>query len=152
MADAVSVAEARATDRDDWLRLWHGWQRHMQCTVPGSATGSAWQMVMTPDSGLAALIARSGARAVGFANVSLTPFAWTGGPIVFLQDLFVEPEARGLGAGTALLKAVYGFADAQGAAQVFWMVDENDPELQGFYARHAIRSPYLRYMRKAWDW
>lgn len=152
MADALSVAEAVATDRDDWLRLWDGWQHHMAGRVPETATDAAWRMMMTPGSGLAALIARSDRTAVGFATVSLTPFAWTGGPILFLQDLFVAPAARGTGTGTALLKAVYGFAERESASQVFWMVDENDPELQGFYERHAIRTPYLRYMRKDWAW
>ena len=91
-------------------------------------------------------------RPSGFANVSTTPFAWTGGPILFLQDLFVSEEARGAGAGEALLKGVYRLADELGASQVFWMVDEDDARLQGFYARHGIRTPYLRYMRRPWPW
>ncbi len=79
-------------------------------------------------------------------------FAWTGGLILFLQDLFVGEAARGQGAGEALLKAIYDLADRIGASQVFWMVDEDDERLQGFYARHSIRTPYQRYMRKAWPW
>jgi GNAT superfamily N-acetyltransferase len=91
-------------------------------------------------------------EALGFANISRTPSAWTGDDILFLQDLFVAPAARGRGVGTALLKGVYSHGDAVGAPQVFWMVDEDDPELQGFYARHGVRTPYHRYMRRGWPW
>jgi len=32
------------------------------------------------------------------------------------------------------------------------MVDETDERLQRFYQRHAIRTPYVRYMRTPWPW
>jgi hypothetical protein len=32
------------------------------------------------------------------------------------------------------------------------MVDELDSDLQAFYARQGIRTPYLRYMRRPWSW
>jgi GNAT superfamily N-acetyltransferase len=149
----IRVDRAEPEDEADWRRLWREWQAHMKGAVPESATADAWAAAMKEDSGLHILIARDDAgRAVGFANVSETMFAWTGGPILFLQDLFISEGVRGQGAGEALLKAIYDLADAFGASQVFWMVDENDEHLQGFYARHGIRTPYLRYMRKAWPW
>jgi GNAT superfamily N-acetyltransferase len=149
----MKVARVAPADRADWERLWQAWQDHMAGNVPCPVTDQAWDMMMRPDSGLYALLARTGdGEAVGFANVSATPFAWTGGPILFLQDLFVAEAARGSGAGEALLKGVYDLADELGANQVFWMVDEDDARLQGFYGRHGIRTPYLRYMRKDWPW
>ena len=108
--------------------------------------------IITPGTGIFALLAFVEERALGFANVSATPFAWTGGLILFLQDLYVVPEARGRGLGRSLLQAVYDETDAMGAAQVFWMVDESDSELQAFYARQGIRTPYVRYMRRTWPW
>ena len=149
----IRVDPAGPGDEADWRRLWAEWQAHMKGAVPERATADAWAAAMNEGSGLHILIARDVAgRALGFANVSETMFAWTGGPILFLQDLFVMESARGQGAGEALLKAIYDLADAIGASQVFWMVNEGDDRLQGFYTRHAIRTPYLRYMRKAWPW
>jgi GNAT superfamily N-acetyltransferase len=153
MAGALTVARVTASDFADWERLWRAWQDYMQGAVPAAVTAASWALMMRADSGLTALIARTAdGTALGFANVSTTPFAWTGGQTLFLQDLFVLEEARGAGAGEALLKGVYGLADELGASQVFWMVDEDDPRLQGFYARHGIRTPYLRYMRHPWPW
>lgn len=124
----------------------------MEGSVPGEVSDSTWQKIAMAESGLWSLMAFDGEDAVGIAIVSRTPFAWTGEDILFLQDLYVVPEARGRGVGAALLQGVYAHGDAIGAGQVFWMVDEDDPELQGFYARHGVRTPYHRYMRRGWPW
>jgi GNAT superfamily N-acetyltransferase len=153
MAGALTIARVTASDFADWERLWQAWQDYMQGAVPAAVTAASWDLMMRADSGLTAIIARDAeGTAVGFANVSTTPFAWTGNQTLFLQDLFVLEDARGAGAGEALLKGVYRLADELGASQVFWMVDEEDARLQGFYARHGIRTPYVRYMRRPWPW
>jgi GNAT superfamily N-acetyltransferase len=149
----IAVARARPQDKGAWIRLWRKWQHHMKGAVPGDVTEKAWQRAQEPDSGLVILLAFTPeGKTIGFATLSFTPFAWTGSDIAFLQDLFVTESARRLGAGDALLRAVYAEADKQGATQVFWMVDETDARLQRFYERTAIRTPYLRYMRGPWPW
>jgi GNAT superfamily N-acetyltransferase len=148
----VTIRRAGAEDHADWLALWRDWQVHMSGAVPEEVTQKSWSRIIAPDSGLFCLLAREDGQTVGFANVSETPFAWTGGPILFLQDLYVVPGRRGQGIGAGLLQAVYDEADAIGARQVFWMVDEDDAGLQAFYARQGVRSPYLRFLRSDWPW
>jgi GNAT superfamily N-acetyltransferase len=149
----IRVAPAEQADKESWLRLWHAWQRHMKSAVPADVTERTWRRAQEPASDLLVLLGfRYQREAIGFATVSFTPFAWTGSDIAFLQDLFVMDEARGQGAGEALLHAVYRHADQRHATQVFWMVDEADERLQRFYARNGVRTPYLRYMREAWPW
>jgi GNAT superfamily N-acetyltransferase len=152
MADVLTVHRAGPADEADWRRLWAGWQAHMKSLVPEQATARCWQQMMAGDDLLAFLARLPSGEAVGFANVSRTPFAWTASPSLFLQDLYVVPEARGKGAGQALMQAIYAHADQIGADQVFWMVDETDMPLQRFYGRVGRRSPYLRYMRNGWPW
>ena len=155
MADVkeIRISPVAGEDRDDWLELWQQWQAHMHGEVPETVSLSSWTRFLAPASGLHCLIARNtGGGALGFATVGLTPFAWTATDVAFLQDLYVSEPARGQGIGSLLLKGVYDLADKSGATQVFWMVDEKDSELQDFYARHAIRTPYLRYMRRPWPW
>lgn len=146
----MRVRPVAAADRPQWFELWHSWQRHMGGAVPDATSEEAWIKLQEPGSGLHCVVAEVSERLRGFAIFSITPFAWTGSPVVFLQDLFVGEVARGMGVGEALLMGVYDFADSQGASNVFWFVDEDDARLQGFYDRHATRTPYLRYMRKPW--
>ncbi len=152
MAGALSARLAAAADRAAFEELWAGWQAHMGGRVPPEVTARSWAKIVTPASGLQAMLAFEGAEPMGFGVISRAPFAWTGDDIFYLQDLYVVPHGRGRGVGAALLTAIYAHGDAEGAPQVMWMVDEEDTELQGFYERHALRTPYRRYMRLAWPW
>lgn len=54
---------------------------------------------------------------------------------VYLEDLFVDPEARGLGVGEALLRKVASVAVERGAGRLEWSVlDWNKPAID-FYRR-----------------
>jgi GNAT superfamily N-acetyltransferase len=152
MAGALSIRLAEDRDRAAFETLWAGWQMHMGGRVPPEVTALSWRKIVTPGSGLEALLAFANEEAAGFGIVSRTPFAWTGEDILYLQDLFVAGHMRGRGVGAALLKAIYAHADAAGASQVFWMVDDGDPGLEAFYDRHALRTPYRRYTRWPWPW
>lgn len=148
----VTVAKLAAADYADWLRLWLEWQHYLSGTIAPEVNSRTWRLLCEEGSGLMGLIARRFGEAVGFAHVSLTPFAWAGGPIMYLQDLFVTATLRGAGAGEVLLKEVYKLADDVGAAQVFWLASIEATVLQRFYDRHALRTPYVRFMRHRWPW
>ena len=68
--------------------------------------------------------------AVWFLNFS----TWLGTHGIYLEDLFVRPEARGAGHGRELLTELGRIAVEQGYGRVEWAVlDWNEPA-QGFYA------------------
>jgi GNAT superfamily N-acetyltransferase len=152
VAGQLTVRKAEPQDRAGFDALWQAWQRHMGGRVPADATERSWQRIASADPGLCCLMAFADGEASGFAMVSRTYFAWTGSDILYLQDLFVSPEARGQRIGEALLLAVYRLADETGAAQVFWIADRRDARLQAFYDRHALSTPYIRYVRSEWPW
>ena len=62
-----------------------------------------------------------------------------GCPGIYLEDLFVRPEARGLGLGKALLAHLAGLAVERGCARLEWSVlDWNEPAI-GFYRKLGAR-------------
>ena len=69
-----------------------------------------------------ALIAEDGDTPVGMALFFHNFSTWTGVRGIWLDDLYVTPEARGKGAGTALLKAVARIAVERGCARYEWWV------------------------------
>ncbi|MCU1594073.1 MAG: GCN5-related N-acetyltransferase [Frankiales bacterium] len=70
---------------------------------------------------------------VGFALWYRTFSTWTGRPGLWLEDLFVRPEARGTGLGKALLVELARTAEANGWTRFeWWVLDWNTPA-QGFY-------------------
>ena len=73
--------------------------------------------------------------AVGFALWFYNVSTFEGRHGIYLEDLFVRPEARGLGAGKALLRRLAERCVAQGLARLEWSVlNWNEPAI-GFYDR-----------------
>lgn len=68
-------------------------------------------------------------------------------PTLFLEDLFVLPEYRGMGAGSALFRAMAELAYARGCGRMEWTVlDWNQPSID-FYERYGAKrsSDWLPY-------
>ena len=74
-----------------------------------------------------------GGAAVGFALWFVTFSTWVGRHGIWLEDLYVRPEARGAGHGLALLRRLAEIAVERGYGRVEWNVlDWNEPSLR-FY-------------------
>jgi ribosomal protein S18 acetylase RimI-like enzyme len=59
-------------------------------------------------------------------------------PGLYLEDLFVEPEFRGLGIGKALLQQVAAIASLKGCPRLQWEVlDWNTPAIEFYRAMGA---------------
>ncbi len=72
-------------------------------------------------------------QAVGFALYFHSFSTFVGKPGIFLEDLYVRPEARGLGAGRRLFAYLAKTALERGCARLDWAVlDWNEPSI-GFY-------------------
>jgi GNAT superfamily N-acetyltransferase len=86
------------------------------------------------------LIAELDGAPVGFALFFHNFSTFEGRPGLYLEDLFVTPEARGLGAGKALLSRLAALALERGCARLEWAVlDWNEPAI-AFYKSLGARS------------
>ena len=84
------------------------------------------------------LMAEYDGRAAGFALYFFYYSTWLGRPGIYLEDLFVEPELRGLGIGKALLERVAAIAVEKGCQRFEWAVlDWNTPAIEFYRARGA---------------
>jgi GNAT superfamily N-acetyltransferase len=81
------------------------------------------------------VIAEVEGRPVGFALFLRNFSTFLGRPGMFLEDLYVQPHARGLGIGRALLRHLAELAVARGCGRLDWNVlDWNAPAI-GFYQK-----------------
>jgi GNAT superfamily N-acetyltransferase len=79
------------------------------------------------------ILAEAGGETVGFALFFHNYSTWLTRPGLYLEDLFVKPERRGLGIGKALLARLARIAIERGCGRMEWSVlTWNEPSI-GFY-------------------
>jgi GNAT superfamily N-acetyltransferase len=84
------------------------------------------------------LIAEHNGEPAGFAFYFFNYSTWLGRPGLYLEDLFVWPEMRGLGIGKALLARVAAIAVEKGCQRLQWEVlDWNTPAIEFYKAMGA---------------
>lgn len=80
-----------------------------------------------------ALICEIDGEPVGFAVYFFNYSTWLGRKGLYLEDLYVTPDRRGRGAGTAMLRHLARFAVEQECGRFEWSVlDWNEPAIR-FY-------------------
>ena len=98
------------------------------------------------------LMAERDGRAAGFALYFYNYSTWLGRPGLYLEDLFVHPEFRGLGIGKALLKKVAAVALEKGCERLQWEVlDWNTPAIEFYRAMGAEFLDEWRNVRVSGD-
>ncbi len=94
------------------------------------------------------VIARDGSRVVGFALYFATFSTFLCKPGLYLEDLFVLPDARGKGYGKALLKHLAALAQARGCGRFEWRVlDWNAPSIAFYRSLGATIMPEWHLVR-----
>ena len=78
-----------------------------------------------------------GEPAVGVAVITLRPNVWYDGSVALLDELYVAPELRGRGLGSALLGAIEREVVRRGGEVLEINVDGEDVDARRFYERHG---------------
>jgi GNAT superfamily N-acetyltransferase len=146
----VQSVEIKAIDNNDfdtWLPLWKGYQRFYEVDISESVTLKIWARFLDPAEPMHATLAMSGERALGLVHSIYHRSTWTTSDYCYLQDLFVEDDARGGGIGRALIEHVYADARRRGASRVYWTTHESNHDAMQLYDRIADRSPFIQYRK-----
>ena len=77
----------------------------------------------------------------GFALYFYNWSTWEGRPSLYLEDLFVEPEARGSGLGLELLKTLAGIAVEKNCKRFEWSVLDWNQLARDFY--HKLGAKHM---------
>ena len=91
------------------------------------------------DSTAHGLICERGGEPIGYAVYFFNYSTWLGRNGLYLEDLYVTPEARGPGAGKALPKYLARIAVSKGCGRFEWAVlDWNEPAIQFYRSLGAL--------------
>ncbi|MCU0885043.1 MAG: GNAT family N-acetyltransferase [Beijerinckiaceae bacterium] len=143
----VLIRPLDATQRDAWEPLWQGYLAFYKANLAEGVSDLTFQRLSAADGMMGGFLAWDGERAVGMVHWIRHPSCWTAGDYCYLQDLFVDPDARGRGAGRALIEAVYNQARMDGCSRVYWLTHETNHEAMQLYDRIAERSGFVQYRK-----
>ena len=131
---SVQIDPATPADVPLLLELIKALAEYERMTDQVVATEADVHRTLFGDTPLAeAVIARSGGEAVGFALWFYNYSTFLGRPGLYLEDLFVLPEKRGLGIGRALLIHLARVAVSRKCGRMEWSVlNWNEPAIR-FY-------------------
>ncbi len=150
MADPapVTVRPLAGADRADWARLWAAYLAFYRTEVPQEVYDTLFARLLAPGpDGPFALVADLDGRPVGLVHYIFHAHCWKPEGVVYLQDLFAEPDVRGRGVGRALIEAVYAAADAAGRPSVYWLTQTDNATARRLYDRIAQPTDFMRYVR-----
>ena len=139
----IEVGPLAAGDRSAWEGLARGYKAFYRDWIPDEAYEATWRR-LRHGTELHALGARLDGRLIGIAHYFFHPAFW-GGEACYLQDLFVEEEARGRGAARALIDRVAQAAREHGATRYYWHTQEDNARARALYDQVARFSGFIRY-------
>jgi GNAT superfamily N-acetyltransferase len=136
----MSIREARPADVPVILQLIHDLALYeKEPDAVKNTVGSLEDALFGDRPTIFAHVAEAEGQVQGFALWFLNYSTWEGVNGIYLEDLYVRPDARGAGHGKALLANLARIAAERGYARVEWSVlDWNEPSIR-FYRQLGAR-------------
>ncbi len=141
----VTIRDASTTDEAAWRRLWAGFLAYYEVELAQAITDHTWERLMLPTCPLKARLAVVQGEVVGFAIHQHHPSTWVLGDDCYLEDLFVQPESRGAGAGRALIADLIKLARGRGWQRLYWNTDQTNTAARKLYDSFTKDDGHLRY-------
>ena len=149
MTTPIRVRPLEAADEQDWRRLWTGYLEFYESSVSEEVYATTFARLLDPerDHQQALLAVDADGAAAGLVHYIVHTHNWRVEDVVYLQDLFVDPDRRGQSIGRALIEAVYAAADERGTPSVYWLTQEFNEPGRRLYDRVAQLTPFIKYQR-----
>ena len=145
----VVVRAVEAKDRSAWERLFVAYGAFYATRFDADVLAGVWTWLTDDALEVSALVAvAESGELVGLAHYRRLYDTFTAGPGWFLDDLYVDPAARGAGAATALIDAVAANAAANGGGTLRWITAADNHTAQRLYDRIATRATWVTYERE----
>ena len=141
----MRVRAVERADREGWERLRDGYAAFYGVAQTAEMTDRVWGWLMDPGHEVEGLVAEDGGRLVGLAHFRAFARPLSASTGAFLDDLFVEPDARGSGAAAALIEAVAEVGRARGWSVVRWITAGDNARARALYDRVAVETPWVTY-------
>lgn len=148
MSAGLRIRPLTAADFDAWVPLWQAYLTFYDTALPLTISETTFAR-LTDEAARerGAFVAEMDGAPVGFVHYIFHAHNWHLADVCYLQDLYVQDNARGCGAGKALIEAVYKTADDEGASNVYWTTQESNTTARRLYDYIGEKTSFIKYQR-----
>lgn len=149
MAD-YSVSFVSEDDKPEWRSLFEGYAAFYKTSLTDQIVDQVWHWLTDPDHVFEGMIVRDERnRALGIVHFRACPRSLSGCDICFVDDMFVDLEARGSGAADALVARLQELAEERGWPSIRWITQHFNERGRAFYDRYTGGpSDFIMYQMK----
>lgn len=144
-APKITVRSLQPNDRNAWFRLWQGYLDFYEKALDPKISDATWQRLLAGKDIFGLVAADVNGSIIGIVNCVVHANTWSMQPICYLEDLFVDPDVRGQGAGRALIDAVIERTRTSGWLRVYWQTKANSANARRLYDQLAPVTDWVRY-------
>jgi GNAT superfamily N-acetyltransferase len=146
VAEGVEIRPARTGEVEELLPLIRAYCEFYETEPNDEGLRIMFETLITDPSQGAVFIAREAGRAVGFATLDWKWSSLKAARIGYLEDLFVDPAARGRGIADALIEVCADRCRQLGMPAMEWLTAPDNHRAQRVYDRTGAESDtYLEY-------
>ncbi len=146
--DSLQIRPLAATDELQWRRLWSGYLKFYETSVPEEVYAATFARLAAQDQpDISGYLAFVDGVCAGLVHCVDHAFLWKVENVCYLHDLYTVPEFRNKGVARALIETVYCQARSRGIDTVYWLTHETNAPARLLYDGIANRSGFIEYSK-----
>ena len=145
VSSTLSVRTVDTADEPRWRELFRSYREFYHLEESEEIVSRVWGWLMDSAHECNGLVAEADDVIVGIADYRRFSRPSTGSVGLWLDDLFTDPTARGLGSGRALITRLQEIAADEGRSVVRWITAEDNAQAQVLYDQVATKTNWVTY-------
>jgi RimJ/RimL family protein N-acetyltransferase len=144
-AQGTVIRPIEPADHDAWAVLFRGYRAFYELTPDEAVVDRVWSWITDDQHEVSGFVAVADGALIGLAHYRRFARPSTGTVGIWLDDLFVDPEARGHGAAGLLIEQLQSIAGAEGLSVVRWITASDNDRARALYDRVATATRWVVY-------
>ena len=143
-----TVIKIRPTQHDDytkWSTVYESYLTFYKTSLTDNELKRVWSWIENKRENMHCYLAQVGDDVIGLVHFRLFLRPIKASQSVYMDDLIVLPQYRGIGAGFKLVQAVKEYAKEQGLPLVRWITAKDNEKAMKLYDQVADKTSWVTY-------
>ena len=142
---SVTVRAVEQADFEAWSRLYLGYGVFYKVEMNEKTLATVWSWLMDPDHVVEGLVAERDGTLIGLAHFRAMPSPLRAVTVGFLDDLFIDPAARGGRVGEVLFARLKEISAERGWPKMRWLTADDNYRARTLYDRIGVKTSWNLY-------